>query len=132
MGVYHDKRTDTYFIKVNVGGRYFTCYKPDYLGAKAFTRKKDAQQYEPVFISTLAESNEDKSLLCDDIAPIFLKEQKSRLKPNTYYGIERTFRKYILPFFKGMRVGEVTNAYLDTINLKLNKILITNLRRRNL
>ena len=121
MGVYHDKRTDTYFIKVNVGGRYFTCYKPDYPGSEAFKRKKDAQQYQPTFLSTLTESREDAGILCDDLAPLFLKERMAAVKPNTYYGIERTFRKYILPFFKGMRVGEVTNAYLDTINLKLNK-----------
>lgn len=121
MGVYHDKRTDTYFIKVNVGGRYFTCYKPDYPGSEAFRRKKDAQQYQSTFLSTLTESREDTGILCDDLAPLFLKERMAATKPNTYYGVERTFRKYVFPSFKGMRVGEVTNAYLDTVNLKLNK-----------
>ena len=121
MGVYYDKRTETYFIKVNVGGRYFTCYKPDRPGAEAFTRKKDAQQYQATFLSTLTESREDADILCDDLAPLFLKDRMAKVKPNTYYGIDRTFKKYVLPFFKGMRVGEVTNAYLDTINMKLNK-----------
>ena len=121
MGVYFDKRTETYFIKVNVGGKYFTCYKPDWPGATAFTRKKDAQQYQATFLSTLKESRSDSGIPCEDLAQLFLQERMSKVKPNTYYGIERTFKKYILPFFKGMRVGEVTNAYLDTINVKLNK-----------
>ena len=121
MSVYQNKKRGTYYIKVCVGGRYFYCYKPAEPGSKSFKRKKDAQLYEPVFLSTLTESDADKGILCDDLAQIFLNEQTARLKPNTYYGVERTFRKYVLPCFRGMRVGDVTNAYLDTVNAKLNK-----------
>lgn len=121
MSVYQNKKRGTYYIKVCVGGRYFYCYKPAEPGSKSFRRKKDAQLYEPVFLSTLTESDADKGILCDDLAQIFLNEQAARLKPNTYYGVERTFRKYVLPCFRGMRVGDVTNAYLDTVNAKLNK-----------
>ena len=121
MAVYHNKKRDTYYIKVCVGGRYFYCYKPEAPGSTAFKRKKDAQQYEPIYLSTLTESDADKEITCDDLGPLFLKEQMSRLKPNSYYGVERTFRKYVLPFFRGMRVGEVTNVYLDTVNMKLDR-----------
>lgn len=35
--------------------------------------------------------------------------------------VERTIGKYIAPFFRKMKVKDVCNAYLDTINVQLNK-----------
>ena len=119
MPVYYSKNRDTYFIRLSVGGRYFYCYKPDEPGATCFKRKKDAQTYEPIFAATLTESDANKELTCDMVAGLFLQERKAHTKPNTYYGIERTFLKYVMPMFRKMRIGDVTNAYLDTCNANL-------------
>ena len=121
MPVFYNKSRKAYYIRVVIGGRRFYCYKPAGPNQVAFTKKKDAQLYEPTFISTLTDECDNKDIRCDDLGPLFLTEQKMRLKPNSYYGVERTFLKYIAPFFKGMKVMDVTNAYLDTINLALNR-----------
>lgn len=121
MPVFYNKARKSYYIRVTVGGRRFYCYKPAGPNQVAWTRKKDAQLYEPTFLSTLTDECDNKDIRCDDLGPLFLEEQKARLKPNSYYGVERTFLKYIAPFFRKMKVMDVTNAYLDTINLALNK-----------
>lgn len=122
MPVFYSKNRKSYFIRVVIGGKRFYCYKPAGPNQVAFARKKDAQQYEPVFVSTLTEGGDQtKDVVCDDLFALFLAEQKMRLKPNSYYGVEHTFLKYIAPFFKKMKVKDVCNAYLDTINVQLNK-----------
>jgi integrase len=121
MPVFYNKARKSYYIRVVVGGRRFYCYKPAGPNQVAWTRKKDAQLYEPTFLSTLTDQCDNKDLTCDDLAVLFLEEQKLRLKPNTYYGVERTFQKYIAPFFRKMKVMDVTNAYLDTVNMTLNR-----------
>lgn len=121
MPVFYRKDRDRWYIRETVGGKKFFCYTP--AGSnEGFKRKKDAQAYEPVFLSTLTETNPtSKSVTCDELVPIYLRELQSKMKPSTWFGAESVFKRYVLPFFKGMAVSEVSNAYLDTINAALNK-----------
>ena len=110
-----------WFIRVTVGGKKFERYTP-FGSNEGWKRKKDAQAYEPVFLATLTETDPTKSnVTCGDVAPIFLREVKTRVKPSTYYGQESVFRRFILPFFETMRVCDLTNAYIDTVNVAINK-----------
>ena len=125
MSVFFHKTKKQWFIRETIGGKKFYCYKSE--GSdEPFTKKKDALAYEPTFLSTLTDTAEKKaSALCDDLGELFLRDATTRLKPSTYYGYEGVFKMYVLPFFKGMAVGDVTNAYLDTVNAAINK------RRKN-
>ena len=120
MPAFYSKSRKTWYLRVTVGGKQFYCYKPAGPSASAFTRKKDAQQYEPVFIATLTDEGDQSSITCDDLAPLFLKDRQTKLKPNSYYGVQSVFRLYVLPFFHNMKACDVSNAYLDTINAQIN------------
>lgn len=121
MPICYRKDRKRWYIRVTVGGKKFECYSP--VGSnEGWKRKRDAQAYEPVFLATLTETDPTKSgVTCGDLAPMFLREIKSRMKPSTYYGQESVFKRFVLPFFADMRIYEVTNAYLDTVNLSINK-----------
>jgi len=121
MPVFYHKTKKKWFIREIVGGKTFYCYRPE--GSReAFSKKKDALAYEPVFLATLTSAEDKKSgLTCDGAGELFLRDAATRLKPSTFYGYEGVFNMYVLPFFKGMAVMEVTNAYLDTVNAAINK-----------
>lgn len=124
MPVYYKKEKKLWYIKVVLGGKYFYCYSRIDNG-ESFQRKRDAQQYEPIFISTLTDvarkTGAERPLTCDDLFPLFLGECKLRVKPSTYTGNKYCFEKHIAPFFKGMEVAKVNNAYLDNINMQINR-----------
>ena len=121
MPVYFRKARKTWYIKVYIGGKRFECYSNS--SGESFTKKRDALQYEPVFISTLTDKHDEvkKRVLCDDMFPLFLKDCEMRLKVNTYRGLLYPFNKYIAPFFKGMALEDVTNAYIESLNTTINK-----------
>ena len=121
MPVYFRKTRKTWFIKVYIGGKRFECYTN--AAGESFTRKRDAQQYEPVFISTLTDkgSKTKKKVVCDDLFPLFLRDNEMRLKLNTYRGLMYCFNKNVAPLFENMALDDVTNAYIESINGTINK-----------
>jgi len=119
MPVYFRKERKVWYIRVFIGGKRFICYTN--AAGEPFTRKKDALQFEPVFISTLTDSGSSKKIKCDEFFGLFMRDARLRLKMTTYTGNEYCFKKHIAPFFEGMYIEDVTNSYLEKINSTINK-----------
>ena len=119
MPVYYHKTKECYFIRLIIGKKRYYCYSP--IGTnERFLRKKDAQTYEPTFAASLQTPTVSKEVMCEELYPLFMEEQKLRLKPSTYYDYHLTMENYIMKLFKGIPVSKVDTAFLEKVNRTLN------------
>lgn len=121
MPVYYSKTRKQYYLRESVGGVRKYCYSNPKTGLP-FRTKTEAREALPSFILSLTSKPKkaEKSTLCDELFPLYLRDVKDRVKPNTYYNLKRVLEHYVFPFFRRMPVMEITNAYLDTVNAKIN------------
>ena len=122
MPVYYSKARKQYYLRESVGGVRKYCYSNPKTGLP-FRTKTEAREALPSFILSLTSKPKkaEKPTLCDELFPLYLRDVKDRVKPNTYYNLKRVLEHYVFPFFRKMPVMEVTNAYLDTVIAAINK-----------
>lgn len=71
---------------------------------RGFSTKKEALEWEREY---LLKSNGDEEMLFSSLVEIYFEDVKLRYKPSTYSQREATINKWILPFFKNMRLSEI-------------------------
>lgn len=122
MPVYYSKTRKAHYLRESVNGVRHYCYSSPETG-QPFATKKEAKEALPAFILSLtdkAKKRGQKVILCDELATLYVRDIRDRLKPNTFYNLKSVLERYVFPFFKKMPVMELTNAYLDTVNAKIN------------
>lgn len=122
MPVYYSKARKAHYLRESVNGVRHYCYSNPETG-EPFASKHEAKEALPAFILSLtdkAKKRGKKAVLCDELATLYLRDIKDRLKPNTFYNLKSVLERYVFPFFKKTPVLEITNAYLDTVNAKIN------------
>jgi len=120
MPVYYKKRTDSWYIKILLNGKYYYCNKP-IGGTGMFKKKSEAMGYEPHFSASLLKPQERDHVLCDDLVDGFFAQIKLQIKPSTLYGWVHLFDKYWRPLFTGVDVMQLDNFQLDHFNEVVNK-----------
>lgn len=104
MPAYKDKVTGTWFVKF---------YSKDWTGERkqikrrGFETKKDALDYERNF-KVREEYNLDMTF--DEFFKLYSEDMQNRLKRNTWLSKEHIVRTKILPYFKNLKMCEITAA----------------------
>lgn len=104
MPAYKDEKTGTWFVKF---------YVKDWTGAnkqvkkRGFATKREALEYERSY-KVRQESNLDMTF--EDFFKIYSEDMELRLKRNTWLTKEHIVRTKILPYFKKLKMNEITAA----------------------
>lgn len=104
MPAYKDKNTGTWFVKF---------YSKDWTGERkqikrrGFETKKDALDFERNF-KVREEYNLDMTF--NEFFKLYAEDMQSRLKRNTWLSKEHIVRTKILPYFKNLKMCEITAA----------------------
>ena len=119
MPVYFRQSDKRWFIRINYAGKRHTCYSVAST-KKPFKNRKEAQDYEPIFASSLmgAKTTQTITITYEYLEDFYL-FMKERLKPSTYYGYKDTFEKYWAELFLDLEVDSITNPMLETLNRKV-------------
>lgn len=72
---------------------------------RGFSTKKEALEWEREF---LLKSTGDEEMLFSSLVEVYFEDMKLRYKLNTLLQREATINKWILPFFKDMKLSEIT------------------------
>ena len=123
MGVYFNKARGSYYLRESVNGvRHYSYTNPE--TGKPYATKHEAREALPAFILSLTDKakkgKKAKPIMCDDLMPLYVRDLKGRLKPNTFFGVKSVLERFVFPLFRKMPVMELTNNYLDTVNAKIN------------
>ena len=117
MPVYKDKERGTWYCTYRLP-------KPDgsviHKKKRGFTLKADAQKFE-ARMTLDPEKDILNSLTFDDIYFHYLDNYKLEVLEETYNGNLLIHDKYILPFFKNMRLSKITPVVINNWLLSLNK-----------
>ena len=104
MPAYKDEKTRTWFVKF---------YVKDWTGAnkqvkkRGFATKRETLEYERSY-KVRQESNLDMTF--EDFFKIYSEDMELRLKRNTWLTKEHIVRTKILPYFKRLKMNEITAA----------------------
>lgn len=104
MPAYKDEKTGTWFVKF---------YVKDWTGAnkqvkkRGFVTKREALEFERSY-KVRQESNLDMTF--EDFFKIYSEDMELRLKRNTWLTKEHIVRTKILPYFKKLKMNEITAA----------------------
>lgn len=104
MGVYKDKKTKTWYVSkryTDWTGRQKRLFK------RGFKSKKQAVEYEQSF---LTKNDGALTMLFDDFIDIYYEDIKDRIKLNTFITKQVTIEKLIRPYFKDIKMNEITTA----------------------
>ncbi len=92
---------------------YTQFYYTDWMGKQhkkkkeGFKKKGDAKDYEQDFLDRI---NAAPDMLFSSLVSIYMEDLKSRVKPTTYHTKEKVIYRHVLPYFKDMRINEITPA----------------------
>ena len=104
MPVYKDEKTNTWYVK----SRYKDWTgKSKHLMKRSFALKRDAVDWEAAFFQ-----RQDASLdmIFADFYQIYKEDIGSRLKASTWETKAAIIEKKILPFFKDLRMRDITSV----------------------
>lgn len=104
---------------------------------RGFNSKKEAQEWERKFLNSLTLTSEIKF---ENLVKAYLKDMSPRLKASTMENKENLIYKHLLPFFKDIKITDITplvvrrwqsellktnysKTYIKTINNQLSAIL---------
>ena len=101
MAVYKDKHGGWYVSKryVDIEGKKKRLFK------RGFETKREAQIYEQSFMS---KEKDDQMMLFDDFVDVYYADIKNRIRLNTFQTKQATIEKNIRPFFKEIRLCDIT------------------------
>lgn len=71
---------------------------------RGFLTKKEALEWEREY---LAKNKGDESMLFSSLVELYFDDMKLRYKPSTYNQRQATINRWILPYFKDMRLSEI-------------------------
>lgn len=106
MPAYKDKARGTW---------YATFYYTDWQGQRhkkkkrGFERKKDAEEFEREFLRKGARSCDMKF---SSMVDLYLEDMRPRLRETTYHNKKQLFDTKILPYFKDLKINEITSAHV--------------------
>ena len=102
MAVYKDKDRSTWYTSFHYRdwtGKYLRKMK------RGFTSKKEALEWEASF---LREKAATMDMTFKEFCEVYEKDVRPKLKENTWLSKEFVIRKKLLPYFKDMKMAEVT------------------------
>lgn len=103
MSAYKDSKKGTWYVQLSykdwLGKQRHTC-------KRGFESKKDALDWEKVFMDKLAGTND---MSFETFAQLYLDTMKTRIKESTFCTKEAIIVKRIIPFFKTKKINEITN-----------------------
>lgn len=102
-----------YKYKTKTGGTkwYANFYYTDWKGVKqhkckrGFSTRREAQEYERDFLNAEAT---DPDITFPSLVENFFIENENRLKPTTYANKKFLIAKHVLPYFKELKISEIT------------------------
>lgn len=74
---------------------------------KGFKRQGDAKAFERDFLDRV---NAAPDMLFSSLVALYMEDLKRRVKPTTYHTKDKVIYKHILPYFKDLRINEITPA----------------------
>lgn len=101
MAAYKDKKGGWYISKryVDLEGKKRRLVK------RGFATKREAQDYE---ISFMSKEKDDQMMLFDDFVDVYYDDIKNRILLNTLITKQTIIEKNIRPFFKNLRLSDIT------------------------
>lgn len=124
MGVYYDKRTKSYYVRLTINGKQHYLYRDEL--ERPFKLQKTAKVAEAAFAlqcnNAAAKDDGGKSgqVLCDDLFEPFYDSLRHTLKESSVYVRKKHFVHHLKRYFVGVPVKSLTNEDLEKINSKLN------------
>jgi hypothetical protein len=103
MGVYFNKARGSYYLRESVNGvRHYSYTNPE--TGRPYATKHEAREALPAFILSLTDKakkgKKAKPIMCDDLMPLYIRDLKGRLKPNTFYGVKSVLERFVFPLFR--------------------------------
>ena len=106
MPAYKDKERGTWYASF-----YYTDWKGERKLKKkrGFPRKKDAEAFEEEF---LRKGSQSCDMTFASMLELYLEDMRPRLKENTMKTKESIIESKITPFFKNLKINEITPAHV--------------------
>ena len=106
MGVYKDKKTNTWYVSkryINWKGENCRLFK------RNFTTKREAQNFERSYFEKL---QGNLNMTFDDFIEVYFDDKKQRLKLNTFLMKQNVINTKIRPYFKDFKMCEITPNHI--------------------